>query len=105
MSQYIITYHGGDQPDTPEAGKTHFAKYQEWLASLGKSAISPMNPIKNTSTVNPNGSVTLGSSSAMSGYTIIEAESNESALKIARACPFLEIGGTLEVSELVKMPG
>jgi hypothetical protein len=37
------------------------------------------------------------------GYTIIEADSMDAALSMARACPFLEIGGSLEVSELVQM--
>ena len=41
----------------------------------------------------------------MSGYTIIESESMDTALSIAKACPFLEIGGSLEVSELMQMPG
>ena len=40
----------------------------------------------------------------MSGYTIIEADSMDAALSIAQACPFLEIDGSLEVSELVEMP-
>ena len=80
------------------------AKYMNWLSSLGKSAVSPANPLKDTSTVNSDGSVTSGSKTAMSGFTIIEAESMESALSIAKSCPFLEIGGSLEVSELMKMP-
>jgi len=105
MSQYIIVYLGGNQPSSPEEGKQHFAKYQEWLASLGPAAVSPMNPFKNTSTVNPGGSVTSGSSTAMSGYTIIEAESMEKALEMAKSCPFLDIGGSLEVSELMQIPG
>ena len=41
----------------------------------------------------------------MSGYTIIEADSMDAALSIAKVCPFLDIGGSLEVSELVEMPG
>ena len=40
----------------------------------------------------------------MSGFTVIEATSMEQALAVAKACPFLEIGGSLEVSELIKMP-
>ena len=40
----------------------------------------------------------------MSGYTIIKAGSMEAVLSIAKACPFLDIGGSLEVSELVEMP-
>lgn len=105
MPQFLITYLGGDQPSSPEEGQKHYAKYQEWISSLGSSAVSPMNPIKNTSTVNPDGSVTPGSAMSMSGYTIIEADSLEPALENAKACPFLDIGGTLEVSELVQMTG
>ncbi len=33
MSQYIITYLGGNQPSSPEEGKKHFAKYMEKTAS------------------------------------------------------------------------
>jgi hypothetical protein len=105
MPQYIMTYLGGNRPATPEEGKQHFAKYQEWLASLGKSAVSPANPFKNTNTVNSDRTVTSGSATTMSGFTIVEAESIEAALAIAKECPFLDIGGSLEVSELMQMPG
>ena len=105
MTQFIITYLGGDQPSSPEEGQKHFAKYQEWLSSLGNSAVSPMNPIKNTRIINPDGSVITGSKTSMSGYTIVEAKSIEVAISIAKACPFLDINGSLEVSELIKMPG
>jgi hypothetical protein len=105
MPQYVIVYLGGNQPSSPEEGKQHFAKYQEWLSSLGDSAVSPANPFKDTSTVNSDGTVTTGSTTSMSGYTIIEADSMETALEIAKACPFLDIGGSLEVSELGQMPG
>ncbi|WP_455221752.1 YciI family protein [Kaarinaea lacus] len=40
----------------------------------------------------------------MSGFSIIKADSMEAALSIAKACPFLEIGGSLEVSEMMEMP-
>ena len=105
MSQYILVYLGGNQPSTQEEGKAHFAKYKEWLASLGDAAISPANPLKNTHTVNPDGTVTNIGKTTMSGYTIIDAVSKEAALSLASACPFLDIGGTLEVSELVVMSG
>ena len=104
MAQYTIVYLGGDKPSSPEEGKQHFAKYKEWLASLGDSVVSPMNPFKNTSTLDSDGTVSTGSTTTMSGYTIIEAESIEAALEMAKACPFLDIGGSLEVSELVQMP-
>ena len=105
MAQFIIVYLGGDKPSSPEEGKQHFAKYKAWLASLGSSVVSPMNPFKNTSTLTPDGAVTPGSTTQMSGFTIIEAQSIEAALQAAKACPFLAINGSLEVSELVQMPG
>ena len=103
MPQYMITYLGGDNPASPEEGKQHMSKYSDWLASLGDSAVSPANPLKDTSTINPDGTVTNRSTTSMSGFTIIKAESMEVALSIAKACPFLDIGGSLEVSELIQM--
>jgi len=104
MPQYFITYLGGDKPSSPEKGKQHMSKYRAWLSSLGDSAVSPANPLKNTRIVNSDGTVTAGSTTTMSGFTIIEADSMEAALSIAKSCPFLEIGGSLEVSELMQMP-
>ena len=104
MAQYILTYLGGNQPATPEEGKQHFSKYMAWLSLLGDSALSPANPLKNTTTVNPDGTVSTGGATTMSGYTIVEADTMEAALAMAKTCPFLDIGGSLEVSELVKMP-
>ena len=105
MPQYAIVYLGGDQPSSPEEGKQHFAKYMEWLASLGDSAVSPANPLKDTITVNSDGSITNSGTSTMSGFTIIEVDSMDEALSIAKKCPFLDVGGSLEVSELMQMPG
>ncbi len=103
MAQFILTYLGGDKPITPEAGKQHFAEYQQWLSDLGNAVISPANPLKDTTLVLPNGKTERRSATGMSGYTIIEADDLEAALEMARFCPFLRINGTLEVSELIPM--
>jgi hypothetical protein len=101
----MLTYLGGNPPATPAEGKQHFAKYMQWLGSLGDAAVSPANPLKGTCTMHPDGSVTEGGTTGMSGFTLIEAESMEAALESARSCPFLEIEGSLEVSEVMQMPG
>ena len=103
MTQFMITYLGSPRPSSPEEGQKHMGKYKEWLSSLGEAAVSPANPIKSTSTVNPDGSVTSGGTTTMSGFTIVEADSEEDALAMAKSCPFLDMGGCLEVSELIKM--
>ena len=105
MSQYVIVYLGGDPPSSPEEGQQHMSKYMDWLSSLGESAVSPANPLTDTRTVNSDGTVATGGKTTMSGYTIIEADTMDAALSIAKTCPFLETGGSLEVSELMEMPG
>ena len=104
MKQYVLVYLGGSRPSSPEEARKHFAKYMDWLSSLGDSVVIPTIPLKDTSTVSPDGTIMEGGSSAMSGFTIIKADSMEAALSIAKACPFLEIGGSLEVSEMMEMP-
>ncbi len=104
MAQYMITYLGGNPPATPEEGKQHFARYMQWLASLGNAVVSPANPLKNTCVMHSDGEVTEGGDSGMSGFTLIEADSMQAAQTLAQGCPFLETGGSLEISELIKMP-
>ena len=103
MAKFILSYLGGEQPSSPEEGKKHFEKYTQWLTLLGESVVIPTIPLKDTMTVNPDGTVTEGTTTSMSGYTILEADSMEEALAMAKSCPFLEIGGSLEVSEIMQM--
>ena len=104
MKQFVLVYLGGNHPSSEEEANKHFEKYMGWLSSLGDSVVIPTLPLKDTNTVNSDGAVREGGSSAMSGFSIIKEDSMEAALSIAQSCPFLEIGGSLEVSELMEMP-
>jgi len=103
MPQYIFVYLGGEYPSNPEEGQKHFEKYQQWLQSLGDAVLSPAIPFKDTHTVQANGAASPGSMSAMSGMSILRMPSMEDALAAAQSCPFLEINGALEVSEMIEM--
>ncbi len=105
MATYILVYLGGNQPTDEEEGAKHFEKYREWLGSLGDALISPANPLKDTNVITPDGNVAPGSTTEMSGFTVIQADTMQIAVELARSCPFLEIGGTLEVSEMMRMDG
>ena len=104
MKQFVLVYLGGNQPASEEEASKHYSKYVQWLSSLGDAVVIPTIPLKDTSTVSPDGTIREGGSSAMSGFSIIKADSMQAALSIAQACPFLDIGGSLEVSELMQMP-
>jgi hypothetical protein len=103
MPQYIFVYLGGEYPSNPEEGQIHFSKYQRWLSSLGDAVVSPAIPFKDTHTVQPDGTTTPGTITAMSGLSIIKMASMDEALAAAQSCPFLEINGTLEISEMIDM--
>ena len=103
MAKYMLVYLGGDHPTNPEEGKKHFEEYRNWLMSLGDSVVSAANPLKDTHVIHPDGKTEEGSTSAMSGFSILEADNIEEAVKMSQSCPFQKIGGTLEVSELVQM--
>jgi hypothetical protein len=105
MPQYIFVFLGGEYPTDPQEGQKHFEKYQQWLVSLGKAVVSPAVPFKDTHTVQADGSTSPGSISAMSGLSILRMPNMEAALAAAQSCPFLEINGTLEVSEMIEMSG
>ena len=103
MPQFILVYLGGEYPSNPEEGQKHFERYQQWLKSLGDAVVSPAIPFSGTHTVQADGSTAPGSISAMSGMSILRMNSMAEALAAAQACPFLEINGALEVSELIEM--
>jgi hypothetical protein len=105
MPQYIFVYLGGEYPSDPEEAQRHLRKYEQWLMSLGQAVVSPAVPFKDTHAVQPDGSATRGTVSAMSGLSIMSMDSMQEAIAAAQACPFLEINGTLEVSEMIEMPG
>jgi hypothetical protein len=105
MPQYIFVYLGGEYPSNPEEGQKHFENYQQWLASLGNAVISPAIPFRDTHTVQADGTTSPGSVTAMSGLSILQMGSMQEALAAAQSCPFLEINGALEVSEMIEMSG
>jgi len=105
MPKFIFVYLGGDYPTDAVQGKQHFEEYQEWLNALGSAVISPAIPFKDTHTVQPGKAPLQGSTTAMSGLSILELPSMKDALAAAQSCPFLKINGMLEVSEMIEMTG
>ncbi len=103
MAQFILTYLGGDRPETQEAGQRHMQEFMAWVKGLGDAAISPMNPMGKSGFVSRSGVTEDWPHPKMNGYTIIEASDKAAAIAAAQTCPFLDIGGTMEVAELINM--
>ena len=103
MPNYIIAYHGGNKPESPEEGTKHMAKWKAWVGGLGDAVVNPGTPLGKSKTVSSGGVSDDGGSNPLLGFSIVKADSMDAALEMAKACPFLDLGGTLEVAEVKEM--
>ncbi len=102
MPNYMFAYHGGKKPESPEAGAEMMAQWQAWIEGLGAAAVNPGTPLGMSKTVSTDGVADDGGSNPLSGFSIVEADSMDAALEMAKSCPFVEMG-TIEVAEMMKM--
>ncbi len=102
MSNYIIAYHGGKEPESPEEGAKQMAKWKAWVGGLGDAVVNPGTPLGKSKIVSSTGVSDGDGSNSLTGYSIVKADSMDAALEMAKACPFLEIG-TVEVAEVMEM--
>lgn len=103
MPDYIIAYHGGNKPESPEEGEKNMAKWKAWVEDLGDAVVNPGTPLGKSKTVSSSGVTDDGGPNPLSGFSMVKAGSMDEALEMAKACPFLETGGTLEVAEVMEM--
>lgn len=100
MATYLFAYSGDAvQPATPEEGQASMVAWTAWFTSLGDSVRDPGNPTGPSRTVASDGSVREGTPSAVSGYSVITADSLDDAVAKAKGCPHLGAGGRVEVLE------
>ena len=99
MARFMFAYHGGKMPETEEEVSTVISKWNAWLEAISGNVVDGGNPVGQSSTVESDGSITPnGGSNPLSGYSIVEAESMEAAIELARGCPILLAGGSVEVA-------
>jgi hypothetical protein len=99
MAKYLLAYRGGAMPETPEALAQMTASMGAWLGQLGSAVADAGNPVSQAKTIAANGSVSGDGRSSLSGYSIISAGSLDAAIALARGCPVLSSGATIEVCE------
>ena len=78
------------------------AKWKDWVAGLGAAAVNPGTPLMNANLVTTEGVSDDVGPDAMHGFTVVKADTIDEALKLAQACPYLEIDGTLLVAEMIE---
>jgi hypothetical protein len=104
LTNYVFAYSGGNGVAADEAErKAQYAKWGQWFRDLGSAVVEGGAAMGIAKTVGPGGSVSDGGSRGLSGYSIVSADSLDSALELAKGCPVLEIGGAVDVYEAIAM--
>ena len=100
MATYLLAYHGGKMPDGEKEVARVMAQWGTWYQKLGRAVIDGGNPVGQATTIASTGRVTRGGGkNPVTGYTIIKATDLDSATKLAKGCPVLKGGGSIEVCE------
>ena len=99
MAKYVLAYTGGSMPDSPEEQEKVLGDWMAWFGSLGDAIADPGSPFGPASTISPDGGVSDGGRSGLTGYSIVTADTLSDALSKAKGCPVLASGGSIEVYE------
>jgi hypothetical protein len=99
MTNYILAYSGGGMPETEAEQNAVLAAWGAWYEGLGQAVVDGGNPFGPSTSVASDGSVSQGAPSALSGYTVISADSLDAATEQAKNCPVLTSGGRVDVYE------
>jgi hypothetical protein len=104
MTNYVFAYSGGKGVAADEAERNaQMAKWGQWFGDLGSAVVDGGAATGTAKTVGSGGSVSDGGSRGLTGYSIVSADSLDSAVELAKGCPVLEIGGAVDVYEAIAM--
>ena len=100
MSDFVLLYRGGGQPESDEERKAVMDAWTAWFGQLGSAIKDGGNPFAETARhLRSDGSVGDVGGNKATGYSILQADSLDEAASLAKGCPILDDGGAVEVYE------
>ena len=104
MPNYVFAYSGGKGVSADEAERNaQYARWGQWFEELGAAVVEGGAAMGAAKTVGPGGSVSDGGSRGLTGYSIVSADSLDAAAELAKGCPVIEVGGAVDVYEVIAM--
>lgn len=111
MTTFVLIYHAPTTPaeaapPAPEDMAAAMQEWNDWAGKVGSGLLDFGTPLAGGVRVAPDGATTP-STREVAGYSIIEAESLETALELAKVHPHLKMAGgcEIEVHEAQQIPG
>ena len=102
MANFLLAYKGGTMAETPEAQEAAMQAWMNWFGTIGEAVVDGGAPFGPSTAVQSDGS-TGAATAGLSGYSVLQADSLDAAAALAKGCPVLEVGGTVEVYEALPM--
>jgi hypothetical protein len=99
MGKYVLAYTGGAMGETDAEQQAAMEQWMTWFGALGDAVVDGGSPFGPSSTVGAGGKASDGGRSALTGYSIVAAESLAQACEKAKGCPVISSGGSVEVYE------
>ena len=101
MTNYVILYSGGKMPESETEQKQVLNAWDEWYGKVGKALVDAGNPFApRAKSITSDGKIMDATDGCMpSGYSIIQADSLEAAVAMAKNCPILKDGAKVSVYE------
>jgi hypothetical protein len=113
MAEFLYLYRGSEPVNaalSPQQMQDYLQRFQAWIISLSEAGrISSCGPLANggKTMVGPKALVSDGpyaeSKDLVGGYTVLTAKDLDEAADIARGCPFLGVGGTVEIRAVLSV--
>lgn len=98
MANYLLVYQGTGMPPSAAADPTVVQAWTDWFTALGPAVVDHGNPASQTRHIGADGSVSVDGAGP-TGYSIIKADSIDAAVELAKGCPVLLGGNTVQVVE------
>jgi hypothetical protein len=100
MANYLLAYHGGGMAATEAERKKSMDAWGAWFGRLGAAVVDAGNPTAKARTIGKGGAVSDGGgSNPVTGYSVIKADSLDAAIQLAKSCPIIQDGGSVELCE------
>lgn len=111
MSEFTYLFRGREATASPEQMQKTMEKWVAWFKDLGAKGHlkEPGHPLENTGRVIKgtqkivNDGPFAEAKDIVGGFLVVEARDLAHAAELAKACPILEAGGSVEVRPIQKM--
>ena len=112
MNEFMMIFRHTPNPEfkmTPEMIQASIKQWQDWIGGIAAQGkfIGTNQLGFEGKTLKPNNVVTDGPyaevKEIVGGYVLLKANSLDEALKLAEGCPVLQMGGHVEVRNIMKL--